>query len=375
MKQKTKSKPKTKSQAKKKLKSKQETSDKFYQYEKKIYDLMQLIEIFKGLNSTLIDYNKLIDSILLACMGQMQLVKAGIFLKKEIDKNIFVLHRNYKGFDPDHSTEFEIQGESGFIEFLDKEYRCYEIDELTKVFSNDTDFDVIRKLSPDIIMPLRGKDKLNGIIVLGERIKNEPFSDEEKQYLMYIASIAGVAIHNAYLYEMATTDMMTRLKLHHFFQASLIEERNKSIRNKTQLSLIMLDIDHFKDLNDMYGHVCGDMVLKNVGKTILENIRRIDIAARYGGEEFAIILPKTGIEEAYIISERIRKSLEELKVEYNNKSVSITVSSGITQFFPLTDVDNQSFIDRTDKALYLSKKEGRNRTTAYMNPFTNVGKI
>jgi two-component system, cell cycle response regulator len=359
----------------KKVRSGQETDDKFYLYEKKIYDLMQLIEIFKGLNSSLIDYNKLIDTILLACMGQMQLVRAGIFLKKDIDKNIFVLHRNYKGFDPDHSTDYEIQGESAFIEFLDKNYRCYEMEELVNVFSGDPEFDVIKILSPDLIVPLRGKDKLNGIIVLGERIKDEPFSAEEKEYLLSISSIAGVAIHNAYLYEMATTDMMTKLKLHHFFQTSLIEERNKAIKNNTQLSLIMMDIDHFKDLNDMYGHLCGDLVLKNVGKTILEKIRRIDIAARYGGEEFTIILPKTGIEEAYIISERIRKSIEELKVEYNKKIVTITVSSGITQFFPLTDVDNHSFIERTDKALYISKRDGRNRTTAYMNPFTNVGKI
>ncbi len=361
--------------APKKKKTDPVTSKRYYNYEKKIYDLMQLIEIFKGLNSSLIDYNKLIDSILFTCMGQMQLVKAGIFLKKDIDQNIFVLHRNYKGFDLDHSIEYEIQGDSALIDFLDNENKCYEMDELARKFPDDPDTNNLKILSPDLIVPLKGKDIINGIIVLGERITDKPFSDDEKEYLMHIASIAGVAIHNSYLYELATTDMMTKLKLHHFFQASLVEERNKAIKNNTQLSLIMLDIDNFKDFNDKYGHVCGDLVLKNVGKLILEKTRHIDIAARYGGEEFALILPKTGIEEAYIISERIRKGIEELQVNYSGKTMSITVSSGITQFFPLTDVDNHSFIDRTDRALYLSKKDGRNKTTAIMNPFTNVGKI
>ena len=90
-------------------------------YEKKIYDLKQLIEISKGLNSTL-DCNILIDSILLTCMGQMQLIKAGIFLQKEIDPDVFVLHRNYKGFELDHSIEYEIHSDSSLIHFLESDF-------------------------------------------------------------------------------------------------------------------------------------------------------------------------------------------------------------------------------------------------------------
>ncbi|MBN2403333.1 MAG: sensor domain-containing diguanylate cyclase [Spirochaetes bacterium] len=332
-------------------------------YERKIYDLMQLIEICKGLNSTLIDSNKLIESILLTCMGQMQLIKAGIFLKKDIDQNVFILHRNYKGFELDHTTEYEIEGDSSFIYFLENNFKCYELIELVDIFDDSPVINTMRLVSPSLIIPLKGKDKLNGIIVLGERINNETFTPDEKEYLMHIASLAGIAIHNAYLYEMATTDMMTKLKSHHFFQTSLIEEREKAVRNNTALSLIMFDIDHFKDFNDKHGHVCGDIVLKNVGKKILEKIRQIDIASRYGGEEFVVILPETGIEEAHIIAERIRVSIEELRVEYSGQIMSITLSGGVTQFLPYLDKDNLTFINRADKALYLSKERGRNRTT------------
>ncbi len=331
--------------------------------ERKIYDLMQLIEICKGLNSTLIDSNKLIDSILLTCMGQMQLIKAGIFLKKDIDNNTFILHRNYKGFELDHSIEYTIEGDSSFIYFLENNSRCYELSELIDVFMDSPVINTMKLVLPSLVVPLKGKDKLNGIIVLGERINNEPFTQDEKDYLMHIASLAGIAIHNAYLYEMATTDMMTKLKSHHFFQTTLTEERDKALRNKTALSVVMLDIDHFKDFNDKYGHVCGDNVLKSVGKAILEKIRHIDIAARYGGEEFVLILPEIDIEEAHIIAERIRKSIEELKLSFDGQTMSITISGGVTQFLPYIDKDNQTFINRADKALYLSKEKGRNRTT------------
>ena len=310
-------------------------------YERKVYDLMQLIEICKGLNSTLIDSNKLIDSILLTCMGQMQLIKAGIFLKKDFEHNTFVLHRNYKGFELDHKIEYGIDGDSSFIYFLENNFKCWELPELIDIFKDSPVLNTMKIVSPNLIVPLKGKDKLNGIIVLGERINNEIFSAEEKEYLMHIASLAAIAIHNVYLYEVATTDMLTKLKSRLFFQTSLGEERERAVKNNLPLSLVMFDIDHFKDLNDKYGHVCGDMVLKNFGKIILEKIRQIDIASRFGGEEFVLILPETAIEEAHRIAERIRKSIEELKLDYNGEIINITLSGGVTQFLPYIDKENR----------------------------------
>lgn len=343
--------------------SEKNVSEIIEEYEKKIYDLMQLIEIGKGLNSTLIDYNKLIDSILLTCMGQMQLIKAGIFLKKEIDQNEFVFHRNYKGFELDHTVEYVIDSDSRLVHYLENNYKCYTMDELIDIFGGHEAIYSLKKINPCLIVPLKGKDKLNGIIILGERINNEDFTEDEMDYLLSIASLAGIAIQNAYLYEMATTDMMTKLKLHHFFQTTLIEERERAGKQKSPLSLIMIDIDHFKDFNDSHGHVCGDMLLKNVAALITDKIRQIDIASRYGGEEFAVILPDTDIEEAYIVAERIRSCIESSKIDYEGKKLGVTVSVGVTRYNLYGDKNNKDFVERADKALYVSKENGRNMTT------------
>jgi diguanylate cyclase (GGDEF)-like protein len=332
------------------------------QYERKIFDLKQLIEISKGLNSTL-EYNVLIDSILLTCMGHMQLIKAGIFLLKSLDENCFVLHRNYKGFDLHHSVEYEIEGDSPLIRHLESHNVCYSLAELKKVFPEGDELAILEEIDPMLIVPLKGKGRMNGIIVLGERINQLPFSESEKEYLLNIASLAGIAIQNAYLYELATTDMMTKLKIHHFFQTALIEEKDRSVKTKNPLSLMMIDIDHFKRFNDTYGHQCGDMVLKNVAVVIKETCRQIDVAARYGGEEMAIVMPKTALEDAIIAGERIRRNIERAKVIHNGEELAVTVSVGVTQFDPERDKKTSDIIERADRAMYQSKENGRNRVS------------
>ncbi len=328
------------------------------QYERKIYDLRQLIEISKGLNSTL-DYNILIDSILLTCMGQLQLLNAGIFLLKGLGGDKFTLHRNYKGFDLDHSMEYSFSIHSPLIKFLESDLRCYKYDEITKRVE-DPSADVLTILKPDLIVPLQSKGEINGLIVLGDRINKEDFIEAEIEYILNIASLAGIAINNARLYEMATTDMMTKLKIHHYFQTILVDEMNRSIKYDRPLSLIMGDIDNFKSFNDTYGHVAGDEVLKKVAEVFRKNVRLIDIAARYGGEEFAVILPKTDINEAIIVSERIRSCIESSSVIFNETTLKVTISIGVSQFDPMIDLDRHSLVKRADRALYMSKEEGRN---------------
>jgi len=332
------------------------------QYERKIYDLKQLIEIGKGLNSTL-DYNTLIESILLTCMGQMQLFKAGIFLKKTIGSEAYVLHRNYKGFELDHTIEYGIAVDSSLIAFLERKLRCYTMEDFVAIFGDDPAMNTLYTIMPTLIVPLQGKGKLNGIIILGEKINELPFSESEKEFMINISSLAGIAIQNSYLYEMATTDMMTRLKKHHYFQAALAEERERSVRQKTPLSLIMMDIDHFKKFNDEYGHTCGDEVLKNVAAIVMQNVRQIDLAARYGGEEFAVVLPGTTRDAAIIVAERIRAHVEKALVPCDGENLGVTISIGIAEFKPGQDRDNKSLIERADKALYLSKATGRNRVS------------
>lgn len=332
------------------------------QYERKIFDLKQLIEISKGLNSTL-EYNVLIDSILLTCMGHMQLIKAGIFLLKGLDENCFVLHRNYKGFDLSHNVEYAIEGDSALIGFLESHNLCYTMQDMEEQFPDGEELSVLKAVDPLLVVPLKGKGRMNGIIVLGERINQLPFSESEKEYLLNIASLAGIAIQNAYLYELATTDMMTKLKIHHFFQTALLEEKDRAVKTRNPLSMMMIDIDNFKRFNDTYGHQCGDEVLKNVASVIRETCRQIDIAARYGGEEMAIVMPHTALEDAIVAGERIRRNVEGAKLFHNGQELSVTVSVGVAQFSPERDKATRDIIERSDRALYLSKQNGRNRVS------------
>ncbi len=332
-------------------------------YEKKIFDLKQLIEISKGLNSSL-SYNTLIESILLACMGQLQVMEVAIFTKKTFLQRDFILSRNYKGFELAHEKEYYISSNSKLIAFLTKENNCFTIKELEEKILNDKkSIKTMKSINPTMVVPLIGKGKLNGIIILGNRINVDSFSASERSYIMDIASLAGIAIHNSNLHEMSTTDMMTQLKIHQFFQITLIEEREKAIKAKRPLTIAMIDIDHFKNFNDTYGHTFGDVVLKRVALILRNNTRYNDTVARYGGEEFAIILTNTEITEAINLTERVRFLVEEEQLSYGEKKVGVTISIGLAQFNPKTDITNDIIIDKADKALYKSKLSGRNKVS------------
>jgi two-component system cell cycle response regulator len=331
-------------------------------YEKQVFDLKQLIEISKSLNSTL-DYHILIDSILYTCMGQMKVLKAAIFTRKDFDMPDFTLHRNFKGFEINHLVEYAIPENHPVIRFLSRTSRCFTLEELHEISGCCDNLDALDSLEPSLIVPLKAKGYLMGLIVLGERINGEPFCEAEKEYLLNIAMLAGIAIHNAFLFEMTNTDMMTKLKLRHFFLSNLIEQQVEAAATGKHLSIIMMDIDFFKVLNDTYGHTCGDYVLKQVARLIMKSVRQIDLAARYGGEEFIVLLPDTDGKTAKRIAERIRNGIQKEVYEYDDNRFSVTISMGVAEYDPVRDTTTGKFIDRADKALYYSKQNGRNRVT------------
>jgi diguanylate cyclase (GGDEF)-like protein len=331
-------------------------------HEKKIFDIEQLLEISKNLNSTL-DFNDLMDSILFVCMGQMRIQKAGLFIKKGLDNDYLSLHRNSLGFEIDHSIEYTIPSNSKLLNILLTVHKCYTANELLGKIEDISILNIFHALKPSLIIPLKSEDSINGIIIIGDRIDGSEFTENEKEYLMDIALFSSMAIHNSVLYAMATTDIMTKLKLRHYFNNTLREIYDEAISIKKKLAIIMIDIDFFKKLNDSYGHPCGDYVLRKATAIIRENVRQIDIAARYGGEEFAILLPGADVETAMAVGERIRTEIERAEVIYEGKSVKTTISLGIAQFDPGKDFTSESIMERADKALYHSKRNGRNRIT------------
>ncbi len=127
----------------------------------------------------------------------------------------------------------------------------------------------------------------------------------------------------------------------------------------------MLDIDLFKNINDNYGHVAGDTVIKAVAKECKERLRPSDIIGRYGGEEFLFLLPSTNIESASIVADNIRQIIEKMKVPFNNGVIKLTVSIGVSSYFGFGDAELKDLIHNADIALYKAKNNGRNRVELY----------
>ena len=131
--------------------------------------------------------------------------------------------------------------------------------------------------------------------------------------------------------EMATRDELTGLYNRRYFMETLQREVAKAKRYETKLTLCVIDLDHFKNVNDSYGHSAGDSVLSGIGRLLTKDARESDLACRYGGEEFVLILPGTDLEGARNVCERLRKRVEEARFEYDTAKIKITVSIGVTQ--------------------------------------------
>lgn len=156
------------------------------------------------------------------------------------------------------------------------------------------------------------------------------------------------------LERLSTTDTLTGLSNRRAFNQQLLMEFGRSVRQQTDLSLVMIDLDHFKQVNDRLGHPVGDEVLKSLGKLLKDNRRIYDTISRYGGEEFALIFPNTSPEQAEVLAERLRLQIE----GHTWPCDALTASIGVTHRHP--DDDNQTFLSRADRALYAAKKAGRN---------------
>lgn len=151
----------------------------------------------------------------------------------------------------------------------------------------------------------------------------------------------------------------------------LYQEISRAARYKTPLSIIMADVDHFKSINDFFGHQAGDHALKCVSAQLKKLLRDSDHIARYGGEEFAIILPMTPLKDTLLTAERLRKSIESQKIIYDERSISVTMSFGIASWEINREIDVEGFIKMADEALYDAKNTGRNKCCPYKNQNPN----
>lgn len=206
-------------------------------------------------------------------------------------------------------------------------------------------------------------DTVEGVMIVDNSLSNRPITDKTVTVLSIIAHTVGLAINNSKLYmktlDVAIRDPLTGLHNRRYFNERLLDEVERADRYTEHLSLVICDIDHFKKINDSYGHPAGDTVLCGVADTLRNNIRKNDIVSRYGGEEFAMLLLNTEKLQAASIAEKIRRTFEESSFRLNGEDIRLTLSFGLSSF----GVDSSSFeglISCADRALYSAKARGRN---------------
>jgi diguanylate cyclase (GGDEF)-like protein len=169
---------------------------------------------------------------------------------------------------------------------------------------------------------------------------------------------------NGRLRQLTKIDFLTGLFNRGHWEENLLQEFKRLQRYNHQSTLLMCDIDHFKRINDTYGHAAGDEVIRAVADAVRSNLRATDIAGRYGGEEYAILLVDTNIEQAACLAERLRQSVEKLKINYNSQQLGATISVGLAQH-DKNMAEHRQWIEAADKGLYQSKAAGRNKVTCH----------
>lgn len=222
--------------------------------------------------------------------------------------------------------------------------------------------------------PLLSVPMVHGGTLLGvinyERPAGAEFSPEEIEFLTAVADQASMAVKNAQLHqttvELSITDPLTGVPNRRHLFSRLEMEIARANRFGTQLSLLMIDIDHFKHLNDTAGHRAGDAVLRQVCNALRQVVRKVDTLGRYGGEEFLLILPQVTKIEAVEVGEKLRRAVEESPLEHAKVQPGgrITISLGVANL-PVDAAEQERLVDCSDSALYASKRGGRNRVTAY----------
>jgi len=216
-----------------------------------------------------------------------------------------------------------------------------------------------------ICVPLKARGELIGVLNVNDK-KTRDFTGEDLNLVELFAAQAAVAIDNArvhgLLWKTSVTDGLTQTFVHTYFQQRLAELVRLAAETRGRLAVVMVDLDHFKAVNDQYGHQVGDAVLQGTAALLRRAVRSVDLVARYGGEEFAIVLSEVSPRIALAICERLRRNIEQARFPAGDRQVAITASFGVAMF-PVDAQEPTALVEVADRHLYASKQAGRNRVT------------
>jgi diguanylate cyclase (GGDEF)-like protein len=270
-------------------------------------------------------------------------------------------YRNYKPVD----INLNINRITPFENFF-KQYPNPINFELLAFHLNDEDaVKPYMDVKTEIAVPILGPFGLYGMILVGKKLLEDEYSHDELFFLQQLMSFVSQAIKNHLHYEHSLRDVKTGLYNHGFFLTRLGEEVARTKRAGNCSSIIVIDVDNFKDFNDSFGHLAGDKVLEHLAQVIKLGVRGDDIPSRFGGEELTVLLPNTDKMTVWNVAERLRLSVSEMVVPWEVPLPRVTISLGIYTFDQSSNVDVNVIIRRADEALYTSKQHGRNQCTIW----------
>ena len=326
------------------------------------YDYRRMVLSFAQRMGSVLDLGELAEAMLRPLTKAVGASQASLLLSGEGDFLSQYAERLVEG---EPIASMKLGKESPIIDWLSREDKplprelidaAPEFKELSEVERKG-----INVLGIELLCPIKSKGNLIGILALSKKQSGGLYSTDDIDLLVTVASEAGIVMENAQLYarakERAHTDELTGLFNHRYFHERLDEEISRCSRFGDIFSLLFLDMDLFKAYNDIYGHLAGDDMLKQMGQYIRGSIRGIDMAFRYGGDEFTVILPQASLDDACKVAERIRKRIE---VEMDSKGAPLTCSLGIASW-PTDGVMREEIIQAADASLYYAKQMGRNR--------------
>ncbi len=345
----------------------------------KNYTLLENLGVLKEidrLKSQLVERNELLGEAAVLCsqteIPEIARACAGFLVNRFIPRQLTFLYSLDAGeevrvlsFQNMHEMPPDIRliDLDPFDDFFSRTQGLTRFKSLKDGLANEVALMDLEPMEPELVIPVKGHSSLYGLVVLSSKLMGDEYTMAELAYVDRLMGFASIAIQNSIHYNSSVTDSKTRLFNTSFIQSEIDEQIGRIRRYGGAFSIIMVDLDHFKHLNDRYGHLAGDVILKNIAKIIADSVREGDVAARFGGEEFMIMLHAARGCEAFTIAERLRKQIQDHACSFNGETLRVTASLGCSTYTGEKEMTREELVHLADSALYRSKKNGRNCTS------------